>query len=49
MDIVSGNAQQIDAGRQKITVQVGVNGEVVKQASMSANYGIAQVTWSPSE
>jgi hypothetical protein len=46
---VSGNAQEMAAGRDKITVQVVVDGEVVKQASTSANYGLAQVSWSPSE
>jgi hypothetical protein len=32
-----------------LTVQIVVDGEVVKQASTSANYGLAQVTWSPAE
>jgi len=49
VDSVSGNAQKMGAGREKLTVQVVVDGEVVKQASTSANYGVAQVVWSPSE
>jgi hypothetical protein len=35
-------------GRQgKLTCQIVVGGEVVKQASTTANYGTCTVTWSP--
>jgi hypothetical protein len=49
MDVVSGNAQKMGAGREKLTVQIVVDGEVVKESSTTANYGLAQVSWSPSE
>ncbi len=48
-DVVSANAQKMTAGRQTLTVQIVVDGEVVKKASTSANYGVAQVTWSAAE
>jgi hypothetical protein len=48
-DIVSGNAQKMRGGRGTLTVQIVVDGQVVKQASTTAQYGIAQVSWSPSE
>ena len=44
-----GNAQNITGGNEKLTVQIVVDGKVVKQASTKASYGIAQVSWMPSE
>jgi hypothetical protein len=34
---------------QKLTVQIVVDGKVVKQASTTASYGVTQVSWSASE
>lgn len=48
-DIVSCNAQKMAAGGGKLTVQIVVDGKVVKQANTTAQYGLAQVTWSPAE
>jgi hypothetical protein len=48
-DIVSGNAQKSQAGRATLTVEILVDGEVVKKASTSAEYGVAQVTWAANE
>jgi hypothetical protein len=48
-DIVSGNAQNMTGGSEKLTVQIVVDGEVVKQSSTKASYGMAQVSWMPSE
>jgi hypothetical protein len=48
-DIVSGNAQKMQAGDGTLTVQVVVDGEVVKKASTSAEYGVAQVAWMANE
>jgi hypothetical protein len=47
--VVSGNAQNITGGNEKLTVQIVVDGKVVKQASTKASYGIAQVSWMASE
>jgi hypothetical protein len=33
----------------KLTVQIVVDGEVVKQSNTTAQFGLAQVTWSPAE
>jgi hypothetical protein len=46
---VSGNAQNITGGNEKLAVQIVVDGKVVKQASTKASYGIAQVSWMASE
>lgn len=48
-DLVSGNAQKMSPGKEKLTVQIVVDGKVVKQASTTAQYGLAQVNWSASE
>jgi TolA-binding protein len=48
-DIVSGNAQKMQAGDGTLTVQIIVDGEVVKKASTSAEYGVAQVAWMANE
>ena len=48
-DVVSGNAQNMTGGNEKLTVQIVVDGEVVKQASTTASYGVTQVSWTPSE
>lgn len=49
MDTVTANAQKTAAGGGELVVQIVVDGEVVKEASTTAKYGIAQVNWSPSE
>jgi hypothetical protein len=33
----------------ELTVQIVVDGKVVKQASTTASYGVTQVSWSASE
>ncbi|WP_135827293.1 hypothetical protein [Halorussus halobius] len=45
-DIISGNAQKQDESGAELTVQVLQNGDVVKEASTSAEYGVAQVSYS---
>ena len=47
-DIVSANAQN-KAGSGYLEVQVVVGDEVRKEASTSAQYGVAQVTWTSGE
>jgi hypothetical protein len=49
VDTVSGNAQKMGAGGERLTVQIVVDGEVVKESSTTAEYGLAQVAWSPAE
>ena len=44
--IIAGNAQKKDDSSQKLTVQILKNGEVVKEASTTAEYGMAQVSYS---
>jgi hypothetical protein len=48
MDLVSANAQNM-GGSGNLVVQIVRDGEVVKEQSTTAQYGVAQVTWSPSE
>jgi hypothetical protein len=46
-DVVSANAQKMEPGYSKrFTCQVIVDGEVVKQSSTKAEYGVCQVVWS---
>lgn len=45
-DIISGNAQKQDDSSSKLTVQILNDGEVVKEASTTAEYGVAQVSYS---
>lgn len=45
-DIISGNAQKQDDSSAKLTVQILNNGEVVKETSTTAEYGVAQVSYS---
>jgi hypothetical protein len=47
-DVVSANAQNM-GGAGNLTVQIVNDGEVVKESSTSAEYGIAQVSWVPGE
>ena len=47
-DSVSANAQNSD-GTGNLVVQIVRDGEVVKEQSTTAQYGVADVTWSPSE
>lgn len=47
-DSVSANAQNM-GGAGNLTVQIVSDGEVVKESSTSAEYGIAQVNWVPGE
>jgi hypothetical protein len=49
-DVLSANAQKMEPGYSKrFTCQVIVDGEVVKQSSTKAEYGVCRVVWSPSE
>jgi|GEM_PF-6959253 len=43
-DIVSANAQKQDGGGGTLTIQIRHDGEIVGQASTSAEYGVAQVS-----
>ncbi|MFC6873639.1 hypothetical protein [Halobellus marinus] len=45
-DIISANAQKQDDSSDTLTVQILENGEVVKESSTSAEYGLAQVSYS---
>jgi len=45
-DVISTNAQKMDDSSQELTIQIIRNGEVVKQTSTTAEYGIAQVSYS---
>ena len=42
--IVSANAQKQDASSSELTIQILKDGKVVKEASTSAEYGVAQVS-----
>ena len=42
--IISANAQKQDAGSSELTIQILKDGKVVKEASTSAEYGMAQVS-----
>ena len=48
-DVVSANAQKMSAGAGTLTVQILVDGEVVKEATTTAEYGVAQAVWSTTE
>lgn len=43
-DIVSANAQKQDGSSEKLTIQILKDGEVVKEGSTTAAYGVAQIT-----
>lgn len=43
-NVVSANAQKEDGGGSKLTIQVLEDGNVVKETSTTAEYGVAQVT-----
>ncbi len=45
-DIISANAQKQDNSSRELTVQIVENGEVVKETSTTAEYGVAQVSYS---
>ncbi|GGC63377.1 hypothetical protein [Haloferax sulfurifontis] len=45
-NVISGNAQKQDDSDDKLTVQILENGEVVKESSTTAEYGLAQVSYS---
>lgn len=47
-DSVSAVMQKTGAGTNELGVQIVVDGEVVQESSTSAEYGVAQVNWSPS-
>lgn len=44
-DVISGNAQKQDDSDRKLTVKILQNGDVVKEASTTAEYGLAQVSY----
>lgn len=44
--VISANAQKQDGGSTKLTVQILKDGEVVKKSSTTAEYGMAQATFS---
>jgi len=44
--VISANAQKQDDSSETLTVQILKDGEVVKEASTSAEYGVAQVSYS---
>lgn len=46
MGIISANAQKQDDSGGELTIQILKNGEVVEETSTTAEYGIAQVTYS---
>lgn len=48
-DSVTAVMQKASAGAGELGVQIVVDGEVVKETSTTAEYGVATVTWSPSE
>lgn len=45
-NIISANAQKKDSSSDKLTVQILKDGEVVKESSTTAEYGVAQVATS---
>lgn len=45
-NIISANAQKQDAGSDTLTIQILEDGEVVEEASTSAEYGVAQISHS---
>jgi len=44
--IITVNAQKHDDGAGELTVQILESGEVLNEASTTAEYGVAQVTYS---
>lgn len=44
--VISANAQKRDKGSGTLTIQILKNGEVVKESSTSAQYGMAQISYS---
>jgi hypothetical protein len=49
MDSVSATFQKMGGGNGKLGVQIVVDGEVVKQANTTAEYGVVSAVWSPAE
>ena len=49
MDSVSAVMQKNGAGSGELGVEIVVDGEVVKETSTTAEYGVAQVSWMPGE
>lgn len=49
MDSVTAVMQKASAGANPLKVEIVVDGEVVKETSTTAEYGVATVTWSPAE
>lgn len=49
MDSVSAVMQKNGSDSSELGVQIVVDGEVVKETSTTAEYGVAQVNWAPSE
>lgn len=49
LDSVTAVMQKASAGANPLKVEILVDGEVVKETSTTAEYGVATVTWSPSE
>lgn len=45
-DIISANAQKEDDSSDELTIKILKDGKVVKEASTTAEYGVAQVTYS---
>jgi len=45
-DLISANAQKDDDSSNTLTIQILENGEVVKETSTSAEYGVAQISYS---
>lgn len=46
-DAVTAVMQKAGAGAGELGVEIVVGGEVVKQTSTTAEYGVVTVTWSP--
>lgn len=49
VDVVSVVMQKTGAGSGELGVQIIVDGEVVQETSTTAEYGVAQVSWTPGE
>jgi hypothetical protein len=48
-DVVSVVMQKTGAGSGELGIQIVVDGEVVQESSTTAEYGVAQVSWTPGE
>lgn len=49
MDSVTAVMQKNGADSSELRVQIVVDGEVVEETSTTAEYGVAQVSWTPGE